>query len=167
MIAQPDDLLSEYPLVHRSGIAERLAQTERHVAQGRKHVRRQRQLIGQLERDGDDATTPRKLLAPFEEALALHLATRERLLAELNAQGLAYYGSIEQSRHRQRVGRDVRQAFRQSLAEILAKEYAPLAEMSAELRTLLKRVDDSTRNTQGNSQTSRGATERTGLAKVK
>ena len=132
--------------MHRSVIAERLAQAERHVAQGRKHVRRQRQLIGELERDHDDATTPGKLLAPFEEALALHLATRERLLAELNAQGLAYYGSIEQSRHRQRLGTDVRQAVRQSLAEILAKEYAPLAEMSAELRAVLKRVEDSAGN---------------------
>ena len=37
---------------------------------------------------------------------------------------------------------EVKRAFRQSLAEWFAKEYAPPAEMSAELRALLKRMEE-------------------------
>ena len=37
---------------------------------------------------------------------------------------------------------NVKRAVRQSLAEWLAKEYAPTTEMSAELRALLKRMEE-------------------------
>jgi hypothetical protein len=56
-----------------------LERAERHVAEGHEHVRRQRILIDELERDGHDSTQARELLARFEDALALHLKDLERL----------------------------------------------------------------------------------------
>lgn len=48
-----------------------LVQAERHVSEGTQHVRRQRELVASLDRDGHDTTDARKLLAQFEELLTL------------------------------------------------------------------------------------------------
>jgi hypothetical protein len=62
---------------------EHFAQAERQVCEGMVRVRRQRQLVKELERDGRDASEPRWLLNQFEELLALHIHDRDRLMAEL------------------------------------------------------------------------------------
>ncbi len=68
---------------------EHLALAESHIAQGEQTVARQRQIVGELERDGHDARTARELLIQFEEILRTHFADRDRLRHEL---GLAAIG---------------------------------------------------------------------------
>jgi hypothetical protein len=66
---------------------EHLAQAERHVALGAKYVARQREIIGELERDGQDAGQAWSLLALFEQVQAIHVVGRDRLLRDLEQQG--------------------------------------------------------------------------------
>jgi hemerythrin len=66
------------------GLLERhLAQAERHVTEGSIHVERQRELVQQLERKGQDSSGARSLLANFEDVLRMHIADRDRLATEL------------------------------------------------------------------------------------
>jgi hypothetical protein len=67
----------------RAMLFDHLALAERHISQGERHVRRQRELVAQLSRDGHDIAQARSLLTQFEEMLALHKADRDRLLREL------------------------------------------------------------------------------------
>jgi len=60
-----------------------LAQAEEHVAQGEKHIARQRGIIAQIERRGDDSQRARELLRLFEDTQKLHIADRDRLRQEL------------------------------------------------------------------------------------
>jgi hypothetical protein len=69
--------------MERAMIADHLAMAERHVAQGEGHVARQRELVAQLERDGHDTDSSLQLLNQFEDLLAIHIADRDRLKAEL------------------------------------------------------------------------------------
>lgn len=64
-------------------ILNHLAMAERHVKEGEQHVAKQRALVGDLERDGRDTAVAIKLLKEFEELQGLHVADRDRLLAEL------------------------------------------------------------------------------------
>jgi hypothetical protein len=64
-------------------IMDHLAQTEVHVEQGANHVKRQRQLLEDLARDGHDTTGPSALLNLFKELHDLHVQDRDRLRAEL------------------------------------------------------------------------------------
>ena len=64
-------------------IQEHLARAERHVEEGERHVARQSQLVAELERDGRASQEARALLRQYEAWLALHLADRDRLRAEL------------------------------------------------------------------------------------
>jgi hypothetical protein len=64
-------------------LAKHLAQAASHVAEGEIHLKRQRDLIDQLKRVGNDARVAIDLLATMETTMALHLADRERLRAEL------------------------------------------------------------------------------------
>jgi hypothetical protein len=59
----------------------RLAEAERHVAESKQRIVRQREVLRELERDAhaDAAARARELLAKFEETLALHIADRDRL----------------------------------------------------------------------------------------
>ncbi len=68
---------------------DHLALAERHVAEGENTVAHQQRIVAELERDGHTAAAEkaRELLAKFEEALALHVAHRERLLNELRRGG--------------------------------------------------------------------------------
>jgi hypothetical protein len=66
--------------------AEHLRQARDHVAQGEEHIRRQRALIAQLERDGYETALAKQLLATLEETQVLHEQDRERLIRELAAQ---------------------------------------------------------------------------------
>jgi hypothetical protein len=56
-----------------------LLKAEQHIAEGEKHVVRQRALIAALEQKGADATESKRLLALFEGTLALHVNHRNRL----------------------------------------------------------------------------------------
>jgi hypothetical protein len=68
--------------MNRIMLTHYLAQAEEHVASGRRAIIRQRELILDLERDGQNTGEARRLLVKFEESLKLHVADRERLLEE-------------------------------------------------------------------------------------
>jgi hypothetical protein len=65
-------------------IAEHLQKARNHVAESEAHVRRQRTIVADLERDGHDTALARELLAKFERMLVLHVADRDRLVEELS-----------------------------------------------------------------------------------
>ena len=71
------------PGMDRRLMTEYLAQAERHVADGEHQIACQREIIDELERDGQDTRMARDALAHFEEMQALHLADRDRLRTEL------------------------------------------------------------------------------------
>ena len=70
--------------MERAMILDHLALAERHVREGEQHVSKQRALVGELKRDGHDTATAIRLLKEFEEVQAMHVADRDRLLAELD-----------------------------------------------------------------------------------
>lgn len=53
----------------------------------RKHIMRPRELVAQLERDGQDRGPARDLLTQFEELQVLHVTDPDRLIAELARAG--------------------------------------------------------------------------------
>jgi hypothetical protein len=59
---------------------EHLALAERHVAQARRDVVCQRQIVGELIRDNHDTTEAQRLLVQFETALKAHIEDRDRWL---------------------------------------------------------------------------------------
>ena len=67
----------------RQMILDYLKFAERHVANGTAHVKRQRQVIADLDRDGHPTGRSEQLLAVFENFLTMHIAVRDRLLGEL------------------------------------------------------------------------------------
>ena len=64
-------------------IQDHLEQARRHVADGDKHVARQRKLVAKLDRDGHDSREARRLLQQFEELQRLHIGDRDRLVKKL------------------------------------------------------------------------------------
>jgi hemerythrin len=70
----------------RAMLSQHLQLAERHVLQADEHVRRQREIVEELERDGHDTRMARKLLAQFEKLQAMHIADRDRLARELSEQ---------------------------------------------------------------------------------
>jgi hypothetical protein len=72
--------------VNRAILEHHLSLTEEHVALSKIHIARQRELIGELERDGHAqlAETAKQLLALFLEFDAMHVAYRDRLRRELS-----------------------------------------------------------------------------------
>lgn len=71
----------------RATILDHLQLAERHVAEGERHIARQKEIIVELENDRHDAIAARALLVQFEEMQVLHIADRDRLRAELVALG--------------------------------------------------------------------------------
>jgi hypothetical protein len=67
----------------REMLQQHLAQAEAHVETGYKNIARQRDVIAQLEREGQDTALARDTLMQFEELQALHIADRDRILREL------------------------------------------------------------------------------------
>ena len=67
----------------RAMLADTLAAAERHLAEAGRQVANQRERVAQLEREGRDNTLPTELLKQWEEALAMHLADRDRIRKEL------------------------------------------------------------------------------------
>ncbi len=66
-------------------LRKHLTQAEKHVASGEQHVRRQRELVAELERDGHDTAVAKQLLAEFERLWEMHIADRDRIQRELDA----------------------------------------------------------------------------------
>jgi hypothetical protein len=60
-----------------------LAEAEERVLLGYRHVKRQGEIIAELEREGQDATQSKALLATFQMSLRMHIANRDRLIEEL------------------------------------------------------------------------------------
>jgi hypothetical protein len=71
------------PIRDRRILAERLAQEERHVAQGEIIIRRQRAVIENLRARGRDVALALELLERFKAAQAGFIETRNRLREEL------------------------------------------------------------------------------------
>jgi Spy/CpxP family protein refolding chaperone len=67
----------------RKIIADRLAQAERHVAQGDGHIKKQRELIAQLEENRFDTARAKELLDTFISLQKAHIAERDTLRGEL------------------------------------------------------------------------------------
>jgi hypothetical protein len=67
----------------REMLQRHLAQAEQHTEAGRKHIARQREIITELECDGHETTTAWALMDQLEQAQAMHIADRERILREL------------------------------------------------------------------------------------
>jgi hypothetical protein len=71
----------------RAMILEHLELAQRHVAEGERHVARQKEIVAELANDAHGTTATRALLIQFEEMQAPHVADRDRLRAELAALG--------------------------------------------------------------------------------
>jgi len=69
----------------RRQIEEGILMTERHIAQGQRHIARQVEIIEELVRGGHDTAEARRLLSNFEQSQELHISHRDRLLNELAA----------------------------------------------------------------------------------
>lgn len=72
----------------RKIVEDHLQQAREHVSSGRQHIKRQRVLVAELERDGHDTIAAELLLRTFQETLELHLndvARLKRELAELDS----------------------------------------------------------------------------------
>ena len=63
----------------RAMLQANLAQAECHVAEGERHIARQREIVAELERDGHDSTDAMLLLYQFADIQCLHVADRDRL----------------------------------------------------------------------------------------
>lgn len=66
-------------------LREHLRLAEQHIAEGERHIARQREIVAQTVRGGHDSKESRDLLALFEQMQALHVTDRDRLLRELAA----------------------------------------------------------------------------------
>jgi DNA repair protein RadC len=76
--------------MNRTLLLAHLAQVERHIREGERHLSRQREIVAELERHGrgHSRTTQmaRDLLDSFEMAQSAHLNDRAHLLQALRAQ---------------------------------------------------------------------------------
>ena len=64
-------------------IAHHLVQAEDHVIQSITHLLRQREIVGELERHGQDASPAKDFLRLLQETHALHVQHRDRLKQQL------------------------------------------------------------------------------------
>jgi hypothetical protein len=67
----------------RTILVEHLAEVDRHVALGEKHIRRQREIVAEVRQRGDDVTRSEILLGLFEEMQQTHLEDRRRIRDQL------------------------------------------------------------------------------------
>ena len=70
----------------RANLERRLANANKHIDEGTRHVAQQKAFVQGMERPGLDASTSRHLLQTFEETLRLHTTDREELVRQLNAE---------------------------------------------------------------------------------
>ena len=74
-------------VVDRTLLEEQLAETERQVLEGERRIARQRQIVAELERGGQQSWDATELLRRLEYLQALHVARRDRLRNELGLSG--------------------------------------------------------------------------------
>ncbi|MBV9974077.1 MAG: hypothetical protein JO105_01650 [Hyphomicrobiales bacterium] len=67
----------------RALLQRHLAQAQKDVALGTRHVERQLEILAELGRDGHPTAQAEELLRTFEECLRLHIQGRDRLEKEL------------------------------------------------------------------------------------
>ena len=67
----------------RTLLEEHLAQARRHIRLGQEHIKRQKELVTELERDGHDVSEPKRLLDLFREIQLMHVLHRDILLVEI------------------------------------------------------------------------------------
>jgi hypothetical protein len=67
----------------RQMVEDHLQEAEQHVALGKLHIARQRQIIADLQYKGHDSTRALELLATLEDLQKSHEASRDRATAEL------------------------------------------------------------------------------------
>ena len=67
----------------RAVLLRHLAAAENHIAKGAEHIRRQREIVAELERDGHDAELARKLLVEFENMQHQNITESYRHVKEL------------------------------------------------------------------------------------
>jgi hypothetical protein len=68
----------------RETLVKTIKMANRHVAEGKGHVARQREIVTELKRaGGPDLILAENLLHEFEVSLALHMDDRDRLVLEL------------------------------------------------------------------------------------
>ena len=60
-----------------------IEEAESRIQRGQRNIDIQREAVSELERDNQDATIAKALLALFEKALAVYVADRNQLLKEL------------------------------------------------------------------------------------
>ena len=73
----------------QTALLNQLATTERHIAEGQQHLRRQRQHVSSLERRDPGSKTLRRALAmldTMERKQRDHIAERDRLRQKLDGQ---------------------------------------------------------------------------------
>lgn len=66
-------------------LLEHLAQTKQEIATGERDIARQRSVVANLRREGQDTAEAERLLARFEAMQAGHVATVESIRRELAA----------------------------------------------------------------------------------
>jgi hypothetical protein len=71
----------------RTTLLQRLQQARAHIADGERHIRRQREIIDELERDGHNVELARELLATLEQVQKTHISAGERLVKMLEEVG--------------------------------------------------------------------------------
>jgi hypothetical protein len=71
----------------RKMLEDHLRQALGHVALGRKHIARQREIISELELGGRDTTVARQVLATFEDLQFSHESDLDRIETELAKTG--------------------------------------------------------------------------------
>ncbi len=69
----------------RDAILEKLSDTEKHIGEGERQLRLQREVILELHDAGSDAAEAEALLKTGEQLQRMHFADRSRLLRELSA----------------------------------------------------------------------------------
>jgi hypothetical protein len=77
------------PSMAQPGLIDSLAEAEAYLANGERHIRQQRELVAELEREGHDATAARNLLAIFEDLRKQFLIERDRLMCASESERLA------------------------------------------------------------------------------
>jgi hypothetical protein len=72
-----------------TSLKDRLSEAEGYVTTGERHIRRQRELVAELDREGRDAVVARNLLAIFEVLQKQYVAERNLLFAPWKARNSA------------------------------------------------------------------------------
>jgi hypothetical protein len=79
------------PIVRHNGtgamdkttILRLLDEAQNHIAQGERAIRRQREVVAELRRDGHNTARARALLAEFEQIQRVNVSERELLIRQL------------------------------------------------------------------------------------